>query len=99
MRIRLERSGGFAGVKLSSSVDTEKLSPDDARQLRKIVEGATFFELPNVIKSSRPIPDRFLYRIQIEEGGRTKEVEVDEASLPNQLKPLVERLLEAARRK
>ncbi|MGB7623646.1 MAG: protealysin inhibitor emfourin [Terriglobia bacterium] len=99
MRIRLERSGGFAGIKLSSSVDTEELSPDEAGQVRKMVEGATFFELPDSIKSARPMPDRFVYRIQIEEGGKTKTVEVDEASVPDPLKPLVRHLVDAARKK
>ncbi|MBZ5551090.1 MAG: hypothetical protein LAO21_00105 [Acidobacteriia bacterium] len=99
MRIRLQRSGGFAGIKLSSSVDTEELGADQAGRITKMVEGAAFFELPDTLKSARPMPDRFVYRIQVEEGGRVKEVEVDEASLPDQLKPLVQHLVEAARKK
>jgi emfourin len=99
MRIRLERSGGFAGIKLSSSLDTEELAADQAGRIRKMVEGAAFFELPDTIKAVRPMPDRFVYRIRIEEGGRTKEVEVDEPSLPEQLKPLVRYLVDAAPKK
>jgi hypothetical protein len=99
MRIRLERSGGFAGIKLSTSVDTEELGAEQAGKIRNMVEGAAFFGLPETIKSARPMPDRFIYRIQVEEGSRAKVVEVDEASLPDQLKPLVKHLVDAARKK
>ena len=96
MRIQFERSGGFAGIRLTTSVDSAALPDDDARRLREMVDGAGFFELPPVI--GKPAPDRFQYRLTVEDGKRRHTVEVNEAAVPPSLRPLIDWLTSAARK-
>ncbi|MGE5072070.1 MAG: protealysin inhibitor emfourin, partial [Anaerolineae bacterium] len=46
MHIDFTRTGGFAGIRLSTSVDTSELPPEQAHELDHLVEDAAFFELP-----------------------------------------------------
>jgi hypothetical protein len=48
-----------------------------------------FFELPAEIPNSRPGADRFQYQLSIEEAGVRHSVKVDEANLPDTLRPLI----------
>jgi hypothetical protein len=98
MHISLERSGGFAGIPLSVTVDTDTLTPEDAAQLQQLVEAAHFFELPKVFPAT-PQPDRFQYQIFVEEPGRSRSVSVGETAVPPTLRPLINWLMEAARRR
>lgn len=99
MKLRLTRSGGIAGVRLAAEVDTDALGAADADELRRLLRDARLFE-----RQARPAgaaavgADRFVYRIAVEEGGRRRDVEIDEQSLPGEARPLIERLLALARR-
>lgn len=66
MRLKLTRTGGFAGIKLPPvEVDTAKLPPKVARRVESLVAGANFFELPKTLSVKKPQPDRFQYSLQI----------------------------------
>ena len=97
MQIHFERSGGFAGITLTRTVSTDNLSAEQRRELMALIEGARFFDLPAVIRSSEPGADRFQYRISIQGDEKKHEIEVDEAAMPPQLKPLVAWLQSAPR--
>ncbi len=92
MRVTLVRSGGFAGLRRTTAIDGAALGPADADALRALVDGARFFALPAAMPA--PQPDRFQYRLTVEEGGRSHTVVVDEAALGAELGALV-RWLEA----
>jgi hypothetical protein len=89
MHITLQRTGGFAGTPLTKSMDSAMLSVQDAKKLRQMVDQADFFQLPAVM-AEKPMPDRFQYRITINQDGKSHTVSTDEAALPEQLRPLVE---------
>jgi hypothetical protein len=93
MRISIEQSGGFAGLRRSAVMDTDELDAAEAEELVRLVEGADFFALPTVIESPRPQPDRFRYVITVsrEDGGHT--VSVGEEAMPAGLALLVRRLV------
>ena len=97
MRIEFERSGGFAGMQLATSVDTSDLAPRDAELLEDAVEAAAFFKLPRRLVSAAPGADRFQYDLVVEEGGQRHEVHVGEADLPDTLRPLIEHMSVLAR--
>jgi hypothetical protein len=97
MRIEFERSGGFAGMQLSTSVDTGGLAPRDAALLESAVEAADFAQLPRRLVSAAPGADRFQYHLVVEQGGERYEVDVGEAALPDSLRPLIEQLSRLAR--
>ncbi len=96
MHIAFKRTGGFAGIRFACEINTETLSPEEARQLSAWVDEAKFFELPEALRSGGA--DQLQYKISIEKDGRTHEVETDERAMPPSLSPLVKWLMAAARR-
>lgn len=97
MRIDFERSGGFAGMRLMLTLDTESLSPDEARELADMVDVASFFDLPTVIAAPTPGADRFHYTLTVVDAGRHHRVEMGETAVPDALWPLLRRLTALAR--
>jgi hypothetical protein len=89
MHIDFTRSGGFAGMRLSCSVDTDQLSTDQATELDKLVDNAAFFELPDKLVPEQPRPDRFEYRVNVEQGDKQHSVTVSDAAAPESLRPLL----------
>src|SRR5262245_19567938 len=90
MWISYERSGGLAGTSLTVTIDADTLSPEDARQLRELVDAADFFALPAVITATTPGADRFQYKLTVETGERRHTVEIHEAAAPAALQPLLD---------
>ncbi len=97
MRIHFERTGGFAGMRMTATVNTESLSSEEARDLHEMVEAAGFFDLPAVITTPTPGADRFHYKLTVEAEGRQHTVEMGEAAVPEALRPLLQRLTAMAR--
>jgi hypothetical protein len=97
MRITFIRSGGFAGVRLRTTVNEEELSAEAAAQLRQLVDGADCFRLPGKIAADRKQPDRFQYELLIEDGERQNSILVDEEAASPALQPLLEWLTDVAR--
>ncbi|MBD2461796.1 hypothetical protein H6G89_12125 [Oscillatoria sp. FACHB-1407] len=98
MQISMERSGGFTGIPLVVTVDTVTLSPAEAEHLRQLVNAADFFRLPEAIADT-PQPDRFHYQITVQDNGQHHTVSVSESAMPAGLRPLVQWLTAAARRR
>ncbi len=97
MRIHFERTGGFAGMRISATIDTQTLSPDQANELRGLVEASGFFNLPAKIHSATQAADQFQYKVTIENEGKRHTVEVSDASAPDALQPLLRQLRLLAR--
>lgn len=89
MRITLEQSGGFAGLMITKTIDTQDLSPSEAQQLEKLVRESNFFQFTSIAEAF-PQPDRFGYTISIEMEGRSQSIEVSETNMPESIKPIVE---------
>lgn len=98
-KIKFVRSGGFAGVTLSSELDPGALPEDEAEQAQKLIDEARLFEQPKQIKLRSPMPDRFEYKLTIQEKGKRRTIVVGDQSTPANLKPLIEYLLTRAREK
>src|ERR1041384_1504419 len=96
MRIDFERSGGFAGMTISSSVDTDKLSASEAGDLTQIVKSAQFFSLPERINGG-PGADQFNYKITVQSDTLSRTVQTTDSAMPPNLKPLVDRMMALAR--
>ena len=98
MKIDFVRSGGFAGLRLAVSLDTESLPSEDAFRIAQLIEGARFFELDEAA-SAPPEPDRFEYRLTIEsENWGRRAVVLSESSVPDALCPLIDVLTALAQR-
>lgn len=89
-RIELVRSGGFAGRRVRAAVDTSA-EPDAGwydEQLAALDLSALAAQAPG-----EPRPDRYHYALSVEgDDGSSHRLEFGEATLPEGLRPLVDRL-------
>lgn len=97
MRIHFERSGGFTGMRLGTTVDTGSLPAEKAQNLHDLVEAANFFSLPASLQSPGGGADRFQYHISVEREDDSHTVEVSESAVPESLWPLLNQLMTMAR--
>ncbi len=98
MQVEFERSGGFAGMRLMVSISTDTLPEAEAKELRRLVESAGFFDLPAEINDSAAVADQFVYRVTVDEAGQRHSVKTGESAAPESLRPLLEWLTRAARK-
>ncbi|WP_017651971.1 protealysin inhibitor emfourin [Fortiea contorta] len=98
MRISFQRTGGFAGITKTTTLDTATLPPNEAEVLPRLVEAADLFKLPAQITSAQPQSDRFQYKLTVEDQGKQHTVTVSEAAMPGTLRPLIEWLNQAAQK-
>src|SRR5215813_7204092 len=96
MQIDFERSGGFAGMTIRTTVNTDTLPADEAKELGQLVSASNFFSL-NPQPTRGMGADQFNYKltIQVEELNHT--VEATDSTMPPSLKPLVDKLMAMAR--
>jgi len=92
MKIDFVRSGGFAGIRLAGSFDTQQLLPEQSSILDKLITDSGFFSLPEDIQQTAPGPDRFEFQISISTGQQSHSIRVNDAVMPDRLRPLVEYL-------
>ena len=90
MLIILERHGGIMGRKIRGSLNSEALPPQQARRLTSLLKRSRFFELPIQLRPDLPAPDSFTYRLTIESDQGTHTIEVSEASLTDDIRPLLD---------
>jgi hypothetical protein len=95
MRVRFERSGGFAGITLGSDFDSASLPAEQVAELTRLVSEARFFELPPIIVSKKSGADLFQYSISVDDGTRKHNVEFAQGSAPDHVQPLVQWLTQA----
>jgi hypothetical protein len=87
----------FAGIHISSSLDTKSLPSDENHKLQELINDACFFEIsPEEISPLGVMVDYFQYKIIIEEDGRKKVVEITEKNIQPNLKPLIRFLQDKA---
>jgi hypothetical protein len=98
MIIRVERSGGFTGIGLRAVIDTDQLDPREQQELLDLLAASKFFEPTSGITSSAAGPDRFDYKLTIEQGAQRRSVEVNEGNIPPEWQALVRRINVLARR-
>ncbi len=97
MRIHFVRTGGFAGMRLASTIDSDALPEEENQTLRSELDNANFFELPAQLTGDSGGADRFQYEITVEEGGKKHTITAGENALPGPVQPLVKHLERLAR--
>lgn len=97
MHIQFVRTGGFAGLRLSTEIDGDSLSPAELQNLREALDTAHFFTLPEQMIDDTVGADRFQYEITVDEGDRQHTIVASESALPEEVQPLVSQLERLAR--
>ncbi len=92
MRLTLTRTGGFGGFAQTFSVDAAQLTERERSALERLVAAAGVWSAPAELVARTPAPDRFRYRLVIEDGedgARRRELRADEEAMPAPLRALV----------
>lgn len=98
MRVYYERTGGFAGIRRATTLDTQELSGRQAQELRQLVNEVHFFGLPCKISSKNPeAVDLFHHKLTVRTTESQHTVEAWEDAVPEELYPLIKWLTTAAR--
>lgn len=98
MRIRFERSGGFANIPLRAELDSDQMPRDRAQELERLVERARPFDQP-AESAQAATPDDFQYEMAIEDGARSHTLRTGDTAAADDLKLLFDFLAEEALRK
>jgi hypothetical protein len=84
------------GRKVSATFDLNELPDDQAKTLEGLLDNADFFQLPEDL-TRPPMPDAFMYTITASKEGKQHSVRVTDATVPNDLRPLLDELNKQAR--
>jgi Emfourin len=93
LRIELTRSGGYAGLTTKlGELDTAELPESEARELEDLVSKANVPALAAASPIRGGGADRFQYELTIEGPDGRHELAISEDRIPDELRPLIERL-------
>ena len=98
-RIKYERTGGFAGMRLSADFEPDDLPEEQARSLLELLDDMDFDELPEQLTGSPSMPDQFTYQITVQGKNREHTVITGDASAPEKMQELIRLLDRIAKRK
>jgi hypothetical protein len=88
LRVRVERSGGLAGITISNEMDENDLPSALKRTTKKIIEDNRVS--PFSIKSSpKGAADHYTYKISVQDGMNLRVVECNQYNIEDDLKSLV----------
>ena len=96
MRVRLERSGGFANIRRTFTADTKAMPAVQIEELRRLVESVDLARFPEEPTPRPGRPDRFYYRVTIEHERAERSITVAEDSAPEALQRLIDWVLHVA---
>lgn len=97
-RIKYERTGGFAGMRIATDFKPDDLPDEQVRTLLDLLDDMDFDELPgNLIDDA--MPDQFTYKITVETKKREHTVIAGDASAPEKMQELFKLLDRIARKK
>jgi hypothetical protein len=95
LRIDFQRTGGFAGLSMGTSVDVGELPPEEGSKLQQLVES---LERSGADDSPPPgKPDRFQYEVTVTRGKESRRYCLAEQELSPEARELVKQLVERAR--
>ncbi len=96
LKIKFERHGGFSGIPLRVYLEEKDLPLDAQVQLRKMLQTRSFARTRS--KTSVSGADRFIYHLTVINEDEEHTFEFRESEMPEDVRPLVEYLNQAARR-
>jgi len=97
--ISFERSGGFAGMAISTEIKSDTLSVDEADKLVSLIEASGFFKNQAPKQTNSGVPDGFNYKLSIQLNGKSKSLEFGESTISDQMRPLIEELTRRSKRR
>ena len=96
-RIKFERTGGFAGMRIARDLKLDDLSDEQAHSLLGLLDDLDFEELPEQMTGTESMPDQFTYTITVETERGEHTVVAGDASAPEKMQELLQLLNRLAR--
>lgn len=96
-RIKFERTGGFAGMRIAKDLKWDDLSDEQARTISDLLDDMDFEELPEQMMGDSNMPDQFTYTITVETKKWEHTVTIGDTSAPEKMQELLELLNRLAR--
>ncbi|HQT94924.1 MAG: hypothetical protein B7Z68_00375 [Acidobacteria bacterium 21-70-11] len=96
MKVRLERSGGVANIRRTVTVDAAALPSERAEELHRLVAAADLATIPENPTPLAGRPDRFVYRLTIEDEASGRSVSVNEETASEPVRHLIDWLQASA---
>jgi hypothetical protein len=87
VRIKVERSGGFAGISTSNEMDAKDLPSELVTKTKKIMEDKT--RSLSLKSSPKGAADHYTYKISILDGANRRVIECNQFNIQDDLKSLV----------
>ncbi len=95
-RIKFERTGGFAGIRIARDLKLEDLPEEQANTITELLDDMDFGELPEQMLDESG-PDQFTYTITVETRKWEHTVVTGDASAPEKMQELLQLLNRLAR--
>lgn len=95
MKVTYTRTGGFAPIPVSCTLDTTTCAPDEAQELERLVAVSGIMQAQS--KTNPAARDVRLHSVKISNNSANKEVEWDDISIPAEARPLLQFLQERAK--
>ena len=93
MKIKIERSRGFAGISSSHELDSDKLPPSIERAVKALLYGRAKdgkrLLAREILRRPKGAADHLSYKITIQTGGKDHVIECNEVDMNNNVKSLV----------
>jgi len=96
-RIKFERTGGFAGMRIAADVRLDDLPDEQAHTLSELLDDLDFGELPEQMMNEDGMPDQFTYTITVETKKWEHTVVTGDVSAPEKMQELLQLLNRLAR--
>lgn len=98
-RIKYERTGGFAGMRIHADFAPSDLPDEQVRPLLDLLDEMDFDEIPEQLMGQSSVPDQFTYQITVKTQKWEHTVVAGDASIPEKMQELVHVLDRIAKRK
>ena len=98
MRIIVERSGGLAGIPISTEMDEKEMPSALIRTAKKIMKNTRSFSLP-MNSTPRGAADHYVYKISITDGENQRTIKCDQYNIQDDLKSLIKQLEKFSKKK
>lgn len=85
-------------MKFQRAIDSKDLLPGEAKRLDSLLKKSHFFDLPPELNDLSPGVDRFHYKLSVENDEGIRTVEATDASVPDEMRSLIDWLTHLNRR-
>jgi hypothetical protein len=96
-RIKFERTGGFAGMRIAKDLKLDDLPDEQAKTISKLLDDLDFEELPEQMMNDSNMSDQFTYTITVETNKGEHTVTTGDISASEKMQELLELLNRLAR--